>query len=110
DLAVLYKYTGQFRVASRLYRRALALMEQHFGPDHLELATLYHNLGGLEHAQGRHARGEPFARRSVAIRTAALGAGHPQVAADEAALAALLQGQGKDDEAEALYRRALAVF
>src|SRR5437899_2606067 len=75
-----------------------------------EVATLYHNLGGLEHARGHFAGGEPWARQSVAIREQALGPDHPEVAADVAALAALLDGQGKWDEAEALYRRALAIF
>ena len=51
------------------------------------MATLYHNLGGLEHARGRYAEGEPYARRSVAIREAALGPNHLEVAADLAALA-----------------------
>ena len=74
------------------------------------LASIYHNLGGLEHARGRYARGEPFARRSVELRERAFGPDHPDVAADVAAFAALLDGQGKYDEAEPLYRRALSTF
>jgi hypothetical protein len=70
---VLYKYTGCFREALRLYRRALTIAVKVLGPEHPEVATLCHNLGGLEHARGRYARGEPFARRSVAIREKALG-------------------------------------
>src|SRR5262249_25309978 len=84
------KTQGGFRGAARLYRRALVITESQLGPQHPEMATLYHNLGGLEHARGRFARGEPFARRSVAIREKALGADHPDVAADVAALAAIL--------------------
>ena len=71
---------------------------------------LYHNLGGLEHARGRYASGEPFARRSVEIREKALGPDHVDVAADLGALAALLDGQDKWDESEPLYRRALGIF
>ncbi|HKQ89523.1 MAG TPA: tetratricopeptide repeat protein, partial [Blastocatellia bacterium] len=59
NLAVLYKYMGRFDEAERLYRRALPLMEQSLGPEHSEIATLYHNLGGLEHARGRFGAGEP---------------------------------------------------
>ncbi len=55
-LAVLYKYQARFAEAARLYRRALAIIEKELGPDHVDLATLYHNLGGLEHARGRYAR------------------------------------------------------
>jgi tetratricopeptide (TPR) repeat protein len=109
-LAVLYKYTGRFDEARRMYRRALRIIQQARGAEHPDVATLYHNLGGLEHARGRHARGEPHARRAVAIREAALGPDHPDVAADKANLAALLDGQGKLDEAEGLYHQALVVF
>src|SRR4051794_15704946 len=55
SLGRVYKYTGRFEDADALYHRALALVEQSLGPDHPEAATLCHNLGGLEHARGRHA-------------------------------------------------------
>ena len=104
-LAVLYKYTARFATAARLYRRALAVTTQALGPEHPDVATIYHNLGGLEHARGRYTRGEPWARRAVTVRKRALGPDHPAVAADMAALAAILDAQGNDTEAEALYRR-----
>jgi hypothetical protein len=52
----------------------MAITIKVLGAEHPDVATLYHNLGGLEHARGRYARGEPFACRSVAIREKALGA------------------------------------
>ena len=82
----------------------------HLGPDHPEVASIYHNLGGLEHARGRYRRAEPLARRAVAIREQALGPDHPAVAADIVALAAVLDGQGKFDASVPLYHRALAIF
>lgn len=114
-LGVLYKYMGRFAEASRAYRRALRIVERAANtspePELVDfLATLYHNLGGLDHSRGRHARGEPLARRSVELRRSVRDADDPTIAADEAALAALLDGQGKYDEAEQLYLRALAVF
>ena len=96
-------------------RRALALAEQHLGAEHPDVATLYHNLGGLDHARGHFAAGEPAARRAVEIRQRALAAGHPQVtetqfAADLAALAGVLDGQRKYAESEPIYERVLALF
>jgi tetratricopeptide (TPR) repeat protein len=108
--AVLYKYTGRFDEARRMYLRVLRILLRAHGAAHPGVATVYHNLGGLEHARQRYARGEPYARRALALREAALGPDHPDVAADQANLAALLDGQGKLDEAEALYLQALAVF
>src|SRR5207249_6098911 len=80
NAAVLYKYTGRFNDARRLYWRALRIVKA--AGDHRLLAGLYHNIGGLEHARGRFRRGEVFARRSVRERQQALGPDHPEVAAD----------------------------
>jgi Flp pilus assembly protein TadD len=74
------------------------------------VATIFHNLGGLEHARGRHARAERHARRSVRIRTADPSAPAVHLAADRAALAAILDARGEVREAERLYREAIAVF
>ena len=88
SLAVLFKYSGRFDDAAGLYQRALAAAERTGASDE-SLATLLHNIGGLEHARGDYARGEPAARRSVELRERALGPNHPTVAADVAALAAI---------------------
>ena len=109
-LGMLRKYQGLFPEAAAFYRRATAIVSRSPERRGEAAATLAHNLGGLEHARGRHARGEPHARRSVALREALLGPGHPRVAADLAALAALVEGQGRFDEASVLYARALTVF
>jgi tetratricopeptide (TPR) repeat protein len=108
NLGVLRKAEGRFAEAARFYRRALPMVKA-WG-DRGALATLHHNMGGIEHARGRYAAGEPHARCSVALRRAELGAGHPTVAADVAALAALVEGRGRLAEAARLYGRALAVF
>ncbi len=110
DLGVLRKYQGRFDEAAAFYRRARAIVDRSAERRGHAAATLYHNLGGLEHSRGHHARGEPHARRSVELRTALLGADHPMVAADVAALAALVEGQGRLAEAARLYQRALRVF
>jgi len=72
--------------------------------------TIWHNLGGVEHARGRFVDGEIYARRSVQIRETVLGPDHVAVAADLAALAALVQEQQRFGEAEKLYRRVIAIF
>ena len=105
-LGVVHKAAKRYDAAEALYRKALGMTN----PDGDAAASLWHNLGGLDHARGRHAAGEPAARRSVRIRAALLGADHPMVAADQAALASLLAGQKKYREAEDLYLTALVIF
>ena len=107
DLGVLRKAQGRYAEALAFYRRALPLVAR---SDRHALATLAHNLGGIEHARGNFGRAEPHARRSVRLRTSLVGAAHPAVAADVAALAAIVEARGRLREAAGLYRRALAVF
>jgi tetratricopeptide (TPR) repeat protein len=107
DFGVLRKAQGRYDEALAFYRRALPLVPR---DDRQALATLAHNLGGIEHARGNFGRAEPHARRSVRLRTALVGANHPAAAADVAALAAIVEARGRLAEAAGLYRRALAVF
>jgi tetratricopeptide (TPR) repeat protein len=108
DHAIHCKEIGQFARAEKIYRHLLRVYRA-AGPS-VDLATVYHNLGGLEHARRRFARGEPWARKAVEIRRRLLGSRHPTVAADEVALGAILDGRGKHREAQRLYRRALRIF
>lgn len=110
EIGVLCKYTERFSEADAAYREALSILVSVHGEDSPALASLYHNLGGLEHARGRPSEGEAFARKSVALRSGALGEEHPVVAQDQAALAAILDECGQRQEAEALYRAALRTF
>jgi tetratricopeptide (TPR) repeat protein len=106
ELGVLYKYTARFDEAESLYRGAL----RHVAIDSLEAATLWHNLGGLEHSRGRFELAEPAARRAVEIRTRILGHDHPAVAEDRAALGAILDALGRLDEAETLLAATLETW
>jgi len=108
EWAMLGKYTGHFARSEGLYRRALAVHQAR--GDLMATASVCHNLGGLAHARGDHAGGEPWARRAVEIRTGLLGGDHPVVAADAAAWAALLEGTGRREKAEDVLGRALVVF
>ena len=108
-LGLLCKDLAKYDEARALYGRALSLLEGAPGYHDAWIATIYHNLGGIEHASGNFAEGEPFARRGLAIRRQLDGA-DDALAADMAALAAILDGQQKQDEAESLYRDALRIY
>jgi Tfp pilus assembly protein PilF len=109
-LGMIYKYWGRFDEGRRVYEQALAILVQAFGEEHTDVATVHHNLGGLEHARRDFAAAEPHARRSVELRRRLLGAEHVATAADEAAWAPILHALGRDDEAEALLRHAITIL
>ena len=109
NLGVACKFAGRFDDAMGAYTRALALADSgKQDPD--AVATLLHNLGGLEHARGRPEAGEPHARLGLERRRVLFGADHPSIAEDLAALGALVADQGRLDEAEHLYREALSIW
>jgi tetratricopeptide (TPR) repeat protein len=87
-----------------------ALVQRHHGARSREMATLWHNLGGLAHARGNYVRGEPLARRAVEVGRRVLPAGHPELLAHEVAHAALLDGLERYRESIRIYRRALAAY
>jgi hypothetical protein len=63
--------------AEPLMRRALAITEASFGPDHPDDLN---NLAQLFRATNRLAEAEPLMRRALAITEASFGPDHPDVA------------------------------
>ena len=108
-VGLLCKDLARYDEARAVYRRALSLLKEAPGFHDDWIATIYHNLGGIEHASGNFAEGEPFARKGLAIRRQLDGADEA-LAADMAALAAILDGQQNQDEAESLYLDALRIY
>ena len=95
--------------AEPLYRRALAIGERSYGPDHPDVAIRLNNLAQLFQATNRMAEAEPLMRRALAIDEKSYGPDHPDVATDLNNLASLLWATNRLREAEPLMRRALAI-
>jgi tetratricopeptide (TPR) repeat protein len=112
ELGMVCKYLGKFGKARERYRSALrycdACLTRRDRYD--ALASLYHNLGGLEHARRRFRRAEPLARGSVMYRLRVRPRNSLSIAADRVALAAILDGLEKFAESEQIYRRALRTY
>ena len=100
------KGTGRYDEAVARYREALALV----APDSDAAATLWHNLGGIEHARGRYAHADGPACRTVGIRSRLVPYDDLALVRDRAALAGVLVGLGQLADAELLLDDALVVF
>lgn len=110
NLGILCKYAGWFERGEQAYTRAMALAER-LGPGReMTLATLLHNIGGLEHARERYDRAEEPARRAWEIRRELLGENDPATLADAVAYAAVLDGLERWEESRPIYRRALTEY
>lgn len=109
-VGLLYTEQGRYAPAEPLYRRALHIYEQLWGPEHeehAETATVLNTLGLLYWEQGKYAQAEPLYRRALSIREQVLGSAHPLVGTPLNNLGLLYTEQGKYGQAEPLYRRAL---
>ena len=112
ELGMVCKYLGKFDSAERYYRLALRHARRHPVSPGREffLATLYHNLGGVEHSRRRFSRAEKYARRGLELRLKSATRDSLAAASDLAALAAILDGQQQFDESKKLYFKALSVY
>ena len=109
QLAVLLLAKASYAEAEPWMKRALAIDEAGYGPDHPDVARDLNNLAMLLQATNRLTEAEPLMRRALAINEASYGADHPTVAINLNDLAQLLQDTNRLGEAEPLMRRALAI-
>ncbi len=112
DFGVLCKYTGRFAESKRMYLRAMMLMGRldEGSKDEGFVATLYHNLAGNAHAQGRYVEGLRHAGLGVRARRRIRPRDAVSLAADEAARATILADMGRHSEALRIYLGALRTF
>ncbi len=109
-LAIVYKYWGKFEAAESLYQDTLTTLIQQHGIQHPDVATVYHNLGGLNHARGDFETAATWAGKSYQLHLELFGTQHPQTIADGAALGSILHGLGQWDRAIAHFKTAIAFF
>ncbi|RSM80720.1 tetratricopeptide repeat protein [Kibdelosporangium aridum] len=105
-LGIVGKFTGRFDEAEAHYRRALQLHE----PNSLGMASILHNLGGLEHERGRPEAGIPWAERGLEVRRNVRPPHHPDIAADLGALGSLYLSAGRLEDAEKAFCQAIEIF
>ena len=91
-------------------RRALAIDEKGYGPEHPNVAIRLNNLAQLLKDTNRLGEAEPLMRRALAIDEKGYGPEHPNVAIDLNNLALLLLDTNRLGEAEPLMRRGLIIF
>ena len=91
-----------------LHKRALAIQERTFGPDHANVASTLHTLANLYRDHGRFGEAEDLLTRVLAIRDKLGDPG--QIAGVLEDVAVVRDWQGRAAEAETLYKRALTIY
>ena len=93
-----------------IYRRALAIFEQAYGPGHYEVAATLHNLAAVLAAGGHHQEAERHYQLALAIKEMLLGTESPDVALTCNNLGRLLTDLGRPGEAVPLLEAAVAIL
>ncbi|MCC7161551.1 MAG: tetratricopeptide repeat protein, partial [Anaerolineae bacterium] len=100
---------AQFTEGKELYKRALAIDEKQFGPDHPNVAIDVNNIGSVLQDLGDMAGAKAYLERALAIDEKQSGPDHPDVAIDVNNLGMVLKELGDMAGARAHYERALAI-
>jgi tetratricopeptide (TPR) repeat protein len=100
---------GQLGDAVQVLRRALAIAEKIYGPDHPEVAIDAGNLGQRLQRQGDLAGALQCAQRALAIDEKVYGPDHPKVAIDANNIGLILKDQGNLAGALQYAQRALSI-
>jgi tetratricopeptide (TPR) repeat protein len=106
----LVRETNRLDDAEQYYRRALAIHESAYGPNHPLVASNLNNLALLLRATNRLGEAEPLYLRALAIREKSYGCEHPEVANSLNNLALFLQATNRLDQAERIFHRSAAIL
>src|SRR5262245_48760888 len=109
NLAKVYEYKRQYRLAEDTYMRALRVTEEQFGRTRRQFVSTMDNLGDLYMTAGRYQEAELQFRQSLAI-TEGSGLGLDDVVIRSLhALGKIHMKRNEDAQAEAALSRALAI-
>jgi nephrocystin-3 len=109
ELGNLLNEAALFDEAEQLYRLALKIDDDSYGPDHRHVAIDLNSLACLLHKTNQLAEAESMYRRALEIDEKSFGKDHPRVATVLTNLAHLLRDNNRLAEAEPLMRRSLAI-
>ena len=110
NLGYHLKMVAEYEVAVQHFRRALAIDEKVYGPDHPEVATDLNNLGLVLQAMGDYSGARDHYERALAIDQKVYGPDNLVVATALNNLGSVLQAMGDLPTARDYHERALRIF
>ncbi|CAF4338248.1 unnamed protein product, partial [Rotaria sordida] len=76
----MYDNMGEYSKALEFQEKSLEIKKQNLPPDHIDLASSYHGIGGIYSGRGEYAKALEFYERSHEICKVALSPNHPNLA------------------------------
>jgi serine/threonine protein kinase/tetratricopeptide (TPR) repeat protein len=109
SLGQSFWYLCEAKTAAEQCRKALALYDQHLGPDHPETLRAMHNLARCYHDLGRYADALALCEQTLALRKARLGPDDPDTLSSMEVLANCSAALCRRADALALREQTLAL-
>lgn len=110
DLCPVAQSRGDLEGAVRYASRAIDVLSDRFGPDELQLAAAYQNLGNARQGQRQVELALEAHQAGLRLRERKQGPDHPLVAVAAYTIATDLLDAGRDDEALVLLARVRAIL
>ena len=107
DIAVLFVAQGDFEQAERYYDKAMVLINNSYGPDHLYTANVLSSIAKLYTFQRKYTKAEELINRAVAIQEKVYGSDHHFLASSWLTKAKICQAKRDYSQAENLISKAL---
>ncbi|HSE19674.1 MAG TPA: TonB family protein [Pyrinomonadaceae bacterium] len=106
----LYIAKHDYDSARKIFERLLAIQEERFGPDDVNLAFVFDRLAVLYNRDGKPAKTEEFYQRALAVREKAFGPEHVEVAETLYALGQFYRIRREYTRAHDSYKRSLLIY
>jgi len=110
ELGVLFREQGRYEESEATHLRSLAMREQLFGPDDVDVANVLNDLGVLYQDQGRYDDAIDVLKRAISLREQGLAPGDTLTAMSMNNLASIYYSQGRYEDAEPLFQQALGAY
>lgn len=108
-LAEAYRYQGKTEDSEQLYANLINIIKNKLGENHLYMAILLNNLGGLKVSQSKHNEASFLYWGALRIMVKNLGSEHPQIATTMNNMASLSLRKGDYKQAEKLFNKSLYI-
>ncbi len=109
-LAEAYLNLWNTEKAEELYKKSLAIKQDLYGDDHIEIGNSFHNIGHIYVQDGKFEEGDSLLTLALQIRRKNLEPNDPDIGLTLQRLGFLKQRTGDTETAEELYKEALVIF
>ncbi|XP_046849824.1 uncharacterized protein LOC124443376 isoform X2 [Xenia sp. Carnegie-2017] len=100
---------GEYKKAKDFYEGAIEIQMKTFGPDHVNIATMYSNLGSVYSDMGEYEKAKDFYERATKIQTKAFGPDCVNIAATCNNLRLVSRGMVKVEKAKDFFELAMEI-